>query len=222
MRNAEIVVFPMRLENINTVAEIHRNSFPDSRSTRLGRPFLRKMYEWYIRYQPQLSFVAVLDDQVIGFVTGTYGWGGAQRRFRYTCWHIVWGFLRTPTLLLSAEMFEAGPNFLRGLRLKQQNAPIVRQEVDLGGIANSNRPISIKIALDSIAVHPVARGRDVGVALIETFEQSAHRLGGSYLSLGVEADNHPARRLYEKCGWSVVYENVENNSVGYRKMLLGN
>lgn len=215
MKTAEVFVTPMRLENINTVAEIHRDSFPDSRSTKLGRPFLRKMYEWYVRYQPQLSFVAVLDEEVVGFVTGTYGWGGAQRRFRYTFWRIAWGFLRTPALLLSAEMFEAGPNFLRGLMMKQKNTPI-----NPDGVAESSRPVPIKIALDSIAVHPAARGQDAGAALVEAFEQSARGLGGGYLSLGVEADNRAARRLYEKCGWSVAYENMENNSVGYRKMLL--
>lgn len=211
----------MEVNDIEAVVSIHLASFPNSRSSRLGRPFLRKMYEWYMRYQPQLSFVAVLDDDVAGFVTGTYGWGGAQRRFRYTLWQIVFGFLRNPILLLSTEMFEAGPNFLRGLMMKQQNKPSTSQALNPVETAKSFSPPPIKVALDSIAVHPSARGQNAGVALVEAFEQSARLLGGGYLSLGVEADNCSARRLYEKCGWSVVHENAENNSAGYCKVLLG-
>lgn len=203
-----VVVRQMKASDIGQVVHVHTSGFPYSRSTRLGRPFLRKMYEWYVRYQPQLSFVAVLDEHVVGFVTGTYGWGGARRRFRYAFWHILLGFLSRPSLLFSAAMFENGANFLKGLFSRRHERAVAPGDQQ-----------GVKVTLDSIAIHPAARGRDAGAVLIEAFEQAARRLGGGYLSLGVEADNRAARRLYEKCGWNVAHENMENNSVGYRKML---
>lgn len=197
---------PMEVADIDKVVAIHLASFPDSRSSRLGRPFLRKMYVWYLLNQPKLAFVAVSEQDVAGFVTGTYGWGGGRKRFRYTFWQILWGFVRHPLLLLSPDMFEQSFSLFKGF-FSQHKTQIVVIEDKKG----------IKVTLDSIAVNPQARGQNLGVKLIESFENSARQLGGGYLALGVEYDNPAARRLYEKCGWRIVKEDKDKNSASYQR-----
>ncbi|MEN4100809.1 MAG: GNAT family N-acetyltransferase [Anaerolineaceae bacterium] len=205
---SRVVVRPMKTIDIGQVVNIHVSGFPLSRSTLLGQSFLCKMYEWYVHCQPQLSFVAVLDEEIVGFVAGTYGWGGGRRRFRFTFWQIFQGFLSRPSLLFSAEMFENGANFLRGLFSRKHE-----------GVAAPGGQPGRKAALDSIAVHPAARGVHAGALLMAAFEQAAWSQGADYASLGVESDNHHARRMYERCGWALVHEDRTKNIASYRKFV---
>jgi ribosomal protein S18 acetylase RimI-like enzyme len=203
------LIRPMEVADIEAVVAIHLASFPDSRSSRLGKPFLRKMYTWYLLNQPKLAFVAILGQDVLGFVTGTYGWGGGGKRFRYTFWQILWGFVRQPALLFSPEMFEQSLSLFKGLFLRRQAQVVVIEDRK-----------GVKVTLDSIAVSLQARGQNLGVRLIESFENSARQLGGGYLALGVEYDNLAARRLYENCGWHVVHEDKGKNTASYHKIIL--
>jgi ribosomal protein S18 acetylase RimI-like enzyme len=75
----------------------------------------------------------------------------------------------------------------------------------------------VKAALDSIAVHPDARGLNAGRLLIDAFEKAAASQAATYLSLGVESNNSHARRLYERCGWVLTQDNIQKNSANYRK-----
>jgi ribosomal protein S18 acetylase RimI-like enzyme len=43
--------------------------------------------------------------------------------------------------------------------------------------------------------------------------------GADYASLGVESDNHHARRMYERCGWALVHEDRTKNFANYRKFV---
>lgn len=199
----------MQVGDLAKIVKIHSESFPDSRSSRLGVPFLRKMYSWYLLNQPKLAFVAVFEEDVVGFVTGTYGWGGGRKRFRYTFWQILLGFARHPALLFSPEMFEQSLSLMKGL-FSRSREPVMVFEDKKG----------VKVALDSIAVSPQARGQHVGARLIESFEVGARQLEGGYLALGVEYDNLAARRLYENCGWHVVHEDKDKNSASYHKAIL--
>jgi ribosomal protein S18 acetylase RimI-like enzyme len=198
-----IAIRSMTASDVRKVVDIHSASFPNSRSSKLGEPFLKRMYQWYLIYQPQLSFVAVRNKEVIGFVTGTLGWGGGRRRFKFAFWHIVWGFLRHPRLFLAANMFEAWLSFVKGLLPTKKN------------IFPNGHLDGIRATLDSIAVGPDARGLKIGRALMRIFETAARAQGATYVSLGVEADNHAARRLYESCGWKLMQVNAEQNSVNY-------
>lgn len=207
MRKIDLTIRPMDALDISRVVAIHFISFPTSRSSKLGKPFLQKMYQWYIIYQPKLSFVALHDDKVMGFVAGTMGRGGGRRRFKYTFWYIILGFLRNPTLLLSTDMVNASKVYIKGL------LPARKHEVI------ENEPKSIKFALDSIAVHPDSRGLKVGQALVRVFEKAAESQGATYLALGVEYDNHIARRFYERCGWRLMFDDIEHNSANYIKEL---
>ena len=162
------------------------------------------MYRWYLVYQPSLSFINVMNFDIVGFVTGTFGWGGGRKRFRYAFLQILFGLIFHPSLWLSAETFESWESFLRGL-FQGQNQSYQ---------SHSN---GIKVTLDSIAVSPQTRGMNVGVGLMKAFEDAASKLGAGYLALGVERDNLAARHLYERCGWNIAREDVGSISISYVK-----
>ena len=111
---------PMDITDLPEVVMIHRDSFPESRSTTLGDAFLCKMYRWYVTYYPELAMVASTNSGVVGFVTGATG-GSARRRFRYTIKEIVWGFLSHPRLLFHRKMFELWRSYLFGLLPRYRN-----------------------------------------------------------------------------------------------------
>jgi ribosomal protein S18 acetylase RimI-like enzyme len=55
-------------------------------------------------------------------------------------------------------------------------------------------------------VRPAARGQKVGEALVEAAADWARHRGFGVLHLGVTESNAAARRLYERCGFTVTGE----------------
>ena len=64
-----------------------------------------------------------------------------------------------------------------------------------------------------IAVHPEARGRGAGRALIERLHEEARSRGARRVRLTVYTANDPARRLYEQLGYEL--EEKGDDMVGY-------
>jgi GNAT superfamily N-acetyltransferase len=58
----------------------------------------------------------------------------------------------------------------------------------------------------SMWVRPAARGQKVGEALVEVTADWARRRGFGALHLGVTESNAAARRLYERCGFTLTGE----------------
>jgi ribosomal protein S18 acetylase RimI-like enzyme len=196
----------MKQSDIDEIMRIHRESFPDYRSSKLGEPFLYRMYQWYVLFHPHLAFVAVLDEKIVGFVTGAAGNAG---RTRYTFWHILWGLLSHPGLLLETEIREGWQSHVRQLVSRK------REQHQLDRI----QAVRFKITLDSIAVAPDARRKGVAMELVKAFERAATKQGATLLGLGVESNNVGARRFYELCGWQLAYDDAPHNAAGYRKTI---
>ena len=57
-----------------------------------------------------------------------------------------------------------------------------------------------------------SRGRGVGTALLAAAVEEAWRRGLPALSLSVE-DGNPARRLYERCGFTVVGRSGDSDTM---------
>jgi GNAT superfamily N-acetyltransferase len=63
----------------------------------------------------------------------------------------------------------------------------------------------------SLRVHPAFRGFGLGTCLIKASERLVAAQGYSHVGLSVGVENHKARRLYERLGYSVIgteYEDV--------------
>jgi GNAT superfamily N-acetyltransferase len=70
------------------------------------------------------------------------------------------------------------------------------------GIVGAFEPRPCAAELVSMWVRPPARGHGIGRALVETVLQWARTEGHDLVHLWVTETNHPARRLYERCGFA--------------------
>jgi len=199
----------MELKDINYAARIHSQQFPHSRSTRLGKPFVAKMYKWFCVNQPDLSLVAEKDGEIIGLAVGSIG-GYGRKIFRYAFFEIFFGLLSHPWMVFSRSTFSLWRSFLQGL------IPSGSQNKNTLSTPKAG-PVSVIASLSSIAVAHDAQGKGVGRSLLDRFEQNAYKKGATRLSLSVEIDNYPAMRLYEVGGWVKERIDVERGSVHFGK-----
>jgi ribosomal protein S18 acetylase RimI-like enzyme len=207
-----ITIRPMLVNDIRQVVEIHIEQFPGSRSTSLGRAYLRKMYRWFVVRQPELSLVILDSDQVIGFAVGAIG-GYGRKIFRYALGEIVLGMLLHPRLLFKQKTYQLWQSYLKGLlpaqtrsnsRSSGQDVPAARE----------------RASLCSIAIARSAQGCGLGKALLGALEDCFREIGVTQVVLSVQSDNLPARRLYESCEWEAQADLVELGSTSYRKRLI--
>jgi ribosomal protein S18 acetylase RimI-like enzyme len=59
--------------------------------------------------------------------------------------------------------------------------------------------------VSNLAVFPALQGRGIGSSLLTHAEEKAHKAGLKKCSLIVDTENPGARRLYERCGYQVVF-----------------
>lgn len=179
---------PLRIEDLDAVTAIHLERFPDSRSTALGKPFLRKMYRWFIVNYPDLALAATIDDRVVGFAVGSIG-GYGRRTFRYAIPEIAWGLVRHPRLIFRSSTFSLWKSFMRGLIPKSKKKEETRP----------NHPDVADASFASLAVSRSAQG--AGPFLIIAFERAMKRKGVRLVAGTVLANNTVLRRVYENLGW---------------------
>lgn len=204
-----ITISLLRDVDIPTTTDIHCRAFPKSRSTSLGRPYVRKMFKWFLMNQPQLCLVARENQSVVGYVIGSNG-GYGRLLFRYAFPEILLGLLTHPRIWLQPQTFALWQSYLQGLKPRTRKS------------RSESQPGSEKVvvaALAGIGVDPEKQGIGIGEALVMAFENSAREKMVKRLSLSVKLDNAAARRLYEKCGWKKDFEDPHQNSAHYTKTL---
>jgi ribosomal protein S18 acetylase RimI-like enzyme len=74
--------------------------------------------------------------------------------------------------------------------------------------APENLAIERLLEVETVAVLPTARGAGIGTALMDAVEGWAHEQGVEHLSVSVRTANEGARRLYERRGFSSLYETM--------------
>lgn len=201
----------MDFSDIRHICTIHMEQFPHSRSTKLGKPFVKKMYSWFILNQKDLALVAEMDGRVVGFIVGSIG-GYGRKIFRFAFFEIIYGFIMNPGMLFSRKTFNLWNSFLLGL-LPNHNTAAPKN------INDQIQNLPIKVSLSSIAVQNSVQGNGIGSNLLKNFEQKAILLGAETLSLSVESYNLSAIHLYEKNGWYKERIDQKRGSIHYIKIL---
>ncbi len=180
--------------DLDRVVAIHFGRFPDSRSTSLGRPFVKRMYQWFIRYEPDLALISEIDGQVEGFIVGSRG-GYGRRVFQYALPQVIWGLARNPALLRRRKTFTLWRSYARAL------FP--------GGTKTKSDAVesaSPRVSVASIAVSPAHAGE--GLFLMLALEKQAKKLGAQTLSASVESYNERLISLHLRLGWVVHRKNA--------------
>jgi len=192
----------IRIEDIDGIVDIHYEAFPNSRTTKLGKPYLRKMYSWFCENKVPLALAIMEGDKVIGFAIGDTQ--PPAERLYLVCWkEITISFLKKPVLLIESGML---------MRLINRCLAIMRY------IFREKKPVNLgkckefhTAYLFSIAVKPELQGKRIGGILVKAFEDKAIEQGCSRVMVHTEADNIKAGRLYQKAGF-ILEERIKNTN----------
>jgi ribosomal protein S18 acetylase RimI-like enzyme len=184
---------------------LHCRAFPCSRSTQLGKMYVRKMFEWFLYYQPKLSLKIKENEEIVGYVIGAVG-GYGRKLFRFALLEILIGLLIHPRLWGKPETFTLWQSYIKGLVPKKRTS--------------ENKPDhELSAALAGIGVDPEKQGMGIGKTLIVGFENAAKGMNIYNLTLSVYMDNSKARNLYENYGWYMDNEDKSTNSAHYTKII---
>lgn len=188
----------MRPSEVAEVATLHRTTFPDYESSRLGPAFCQRLLNAY----------SVRTDACV-LVAG--GDGGPITGYLVGCPPRVQRAVNDDLALRGAVAYGA-----RALRSPKQVAAglgtawrrarrVVTQRIRpstpsaVPTPVEQQREAGARVVLIGVAAS--ARGTGVGDALLEGFADRARGWGATRADLVVEADNAPARRAYERNGW---------------------
>jgi GNAT superfamily N-acetyltransferase len=190
-------------EDLPRLVDCHLSAFPEALSSKLGRSFAEKMFEWYIVADRGILIHLEKDGQVIGYCGGIRvhepGLPGAFTSIsQHAFWVFVFAFVRRPWLLFHPENVKKRAGIVRnvlvrsGLRRASTSVlPAIRES------------FSPNWGLVVIGVRSDRRRHGHGSVLIREFERLAREDGVVLVQLSVKTSNKDAISSYEKNGWFV-------------------
>lgn len=184
--------------HLGEVARIHRDAFPRSALSRLGRASVYRYYLWQLQGPHEICALgAWLDGALVGFVVaGVFrgALGGFLSRNRGL---LTWAVLVRPWILGHHQIRQAVAVALRSLARRSSRRPPDRSPQ---GDPPARRE---SFGVLSIAVARSARRYGVARELMHHVEREAERRGFRRLHLTVRERNQGAIRFYEALGWAV-------------------
>ncbi|MFC7400991.1 GNAT family N-acetyltransferase [Citricoccus sp. GCM10030269] len=176
---------PLQRSHIDTVAALHRRSFPRFFLSELGEGFLREFYRGFLD-DPSAVTAVVVDagGKVKGAAVGTTEPPGFFRRLLK---RRLFGFVARSASIALREPARA-PRLLRAVAYRGEVPP------DLPGAA----------LLSSICVDPESQGQGVGGVLLRGWTEQASQQGAQAAMLTTDADGNDAvNAFYQRLGWEL-------------------
>ena len=172
----------LQKQHVSQVAKLHIEGIPTGFISSLGVGFVTALYEAIAEDENSFGFVAVEDNKALGFVAFSTNLSKLYK-------HIVlkkglkFGFILAKKMLSIQNIKKIWSNIFYPKKMKQMNLPDAE--------------------LLSIVVSPEGRGKDIAKQLIEKgFSECANR-GIDRIKVLVAADNKPANKFYQKCGFEL-------------------
>lgn len=171
---------------VNEIVNIHLATFKGFFLTFMGRGFLKQMYMAYTKHKQSNIFVALQEDQVVGFLAYSENMSGLykhmiKRRLIPFAWYSLGAFFRKPKV------------FMRLIRAFLKPGESKREEK--------------YIELASIGVSPDAKAKGVGSQLINALKNEVDFNEFEYITLETDAiNNEIANNFYLKNEFAVERE----------------
>ena len=119
-----VTVRRMREADLDTVIHMHMDHFPEWSITMLGRPFLRKMYHWYLKTHGDLALVADKEGHVVGFTVATVG-PYKKSLFFYALPEIVRGIASNPGPVIQNSLARFRAHQTKAARSQHDGFPLL-------------------------------------------------------------------------------------------------
>ncbi len=171
---------------------MHIQGIPTGFISSLGQEFVAALYEAIAEDENSFGFVAVENDNVLGFIAFTTN---LSKLYRYVVLKkgFKFAFILAKKMLSFRVLKKGWDNIFYPSKMKKMDLPDAE--------------------LLSIVVAPEGRGRGVAKQLIEKGFEECHGRGIDKVKVLVAADNEPANKLYKKCGFEL---NTQIDSHGIR------
>ncbi len=188
-------VDPTEKETIAKIVKIHLATFEGFFLTFMGRGFLTQMYQAYCLHKASSLYVALQEDEPIGFFAASTDMSNLYRfmirkKLIPFAWYSLGAFLRRPS-----AFFRIVRAFLKPGESKREES---------------------YVELASIGVDPQAKKSGIGSALISQLISDTDFEKYAYISLETDAENNEgANRFYQKNGFVLVrsYETPEGRKM---------
>jgi len=186
----DTVIVAMTAEMVPKAARVHLDALAGSRTAIMGEAYVRAFIDWFRQAENGGIALVAIDNHsiVVGYVIGApLGYPRALSR------HLVW---------IAAGAVIVRPWLL--FRQQFRNGVLDRLRFVLGGSRASGAEPELPaptLSLVAIGVSPAARGKKIGLRLVQAFEARARELQMRSLRLSTGSDNAVARGFYERCGW---------------------
>jgi ribosomal protein S18 acetylase RimI-like enzyme len=176
---------PANLRDLPRIVAAHQVAFPGFFLTMLGPRFLGELYAGFLTAGSSICYVADDRGECLGFVVGTTEPAGFFKRLLARRWH---AFLYAGLSRLMRHPVSVSQRFLAALFFRGDLTAVITDAT----------------LLSSLAVHPPAKGKGIGLALVEKFCAEAVARGSNYVYLMTDEDNnHRVNCFYRKCGFSL-------------------
>lgn len=182
---------PLTVEHAREIAALHIQGIDKGFISSLGIKFVTALYEAIARSATSFGYAAEDGGRVCGFVTFTTS---LSRLYKSVIAEGGWRF----ALLLAGRMFSVR-------RIKRILETIVYP-------ARVGKKQLADAELLSIVIHPEKCKQGLATELVRKSFERCRQLGLDKVKVLVGADNEPANRLYQRCGFTFV-EQIENHGV---------
>ena len=186
----DTVIVPMTADMVRKAAKVHLHALADSRTALMGKAYVVAFIDWFRQSaHGGIAFVAIdIHGDVFGYVIGA-PLGYPQALSRHMFWISARAVLLRPWLFFKQE-FRSG--VLDRLRLASGRSLPRGLEPELPAPT---------LSLVAMGVTQAARGKKIGLRLVQACERKARELQMRSLRLSTHPGNAVACRLYERCGW---------------------
>jgi ribosomal protein S18 acetylase RimI-like enzyme len=184
----EEVIRTARLQDVEALIAIYTECFPERAMEVFGWPhrviLLRDYLQFYLSWDPQHNWVAVMDEEILGFVIAPCHYTPARAALTHgQMWHWLWHLI-TGKYGLPVHIFKL---FLAaGFAFNPD--PVIRQ-------------VWGKPTIHLCAIRPQQQGRGVGSRLMKQTLTSHQQAGMSFCWLVVQQENLRAIAFYKKFGF---------------------
>lgn len=205
-----IIYRKVKKEDLNQIAKIYKEAFPDYFLTIFGEELL---YEFYNQYflNNNIFVVAEENNKIIGFILGNNSDIPRKKFFNENFYRI--------SLKMIFELLKLNKNLWNGIF---QRVFFIKEAIISKfrkNIKSEERIIQNKKSyrLLSIAVNPKIKGKNIAVEMEKYFCEELLKVGIEEVGLSVKKENIRAIKFYEKCEY--LYRKNEKELIYYIKNL---
>lgn len=190
-------------KDIMSIADCHILTFPNSFSSKLGKKYCVKMFDWYLTTDN--AFLIHIEDErraCVGYCggiinNGKLNAGSSTSIIQHTFWIALSSICLKPWLLFNLELLASYKLIIKNLVIKVNK--ILRFK-ERGKSSNFKHHVGLVV----IGVNPKYQSKGFGSKLLKEFERKVIDFGYNEMRLVVSLENKIAQTAYKNNGWKLV------------------